>query len=105
MPRIISLLLLGIVVAASVLQIPWLLTISTALFWIYAVLSPISLFHSLSKFEELKKVSIGSFLTSMFFSFITLGVYAYVGWSWTFAWVMLTVFVRVGAAFSNKEVK
>ena len=105
MPRIISLTLLGIVVAASVLQIPWLLTISTALFWIYAVLSPIVFFINVATFEKLKQVSTGEFLVRTILSFVALGVFAYVGWAWVFAWGMLSFFVCISAAFADREAK
>ena len=105
MIRLISLFILGFAIAASITQIPWMLTIYTAIFWIYAVASPIAFFTNLAQFEELKNISIGDFLVSTAFSFIALGVYAYLGWAWIFGWVMLAFVVCICAAFANKEVK
>lgn len=105
MARIIALIFLATIVVASITQIPWLLTISTALFWIYAVLSPIAFFANVAVFEKLKQVSTGEFLTQTILSFVALGVFAYVGWAWVFAWGMLSFFVCISAAFADREAK
>ena len=105
MARIIALIFLATIVVASITQIPWLLTISTALFWIYAVLSPIVFLINVATFEKLKQVSTGEFLVRTILSFIALGVFAYVGWAWVFAWVMLSFFVSISAASTDKKAK
>lgn len=103
MARFISFILLVVIVAATALQMPWLLTISTALFWIYAVLSPIGFFSAVFQFEKLKQVSVGEFIGSTLFSILVLSVLAYAGWAWTFGWVLMILFVKLGAAFSTNK--
>lgn len=103
MARLISFILLVVIVAATALQTPWLLTVSTALFWIYAVISPIGFFTALFQFEKLKQVSVGEFIGSTLFSILVLSVLAYAGWAWAFGWVLMILFVKLGAAFSTNK--
>lgn len=103
MARFISFVLLAVIVAATALQTPWLLTISTALFWIYALISPIGFFIVLFRFEELKQVSVGEFIGSTLFSILWLSVLAYAGWAWTFGWALMILFVKLGAALSTNK--
>ena len=107
---------IGVILGAYITQIPALVTIATALYWIVSILLPIFLLLLAICFlvapEQTKQgfhKSIGNTTTSRFIlgvirSFALLGTYAVVGWAFPFAMTMIVVVLMISVRFSNTQV-
>lgn len=107
---------IGVILCAHITQIPALVTITTALYWIVSILLPTVLLllavYFLVAPEQAKQgfhQSVGNTTTSRFIlgvvrSFTLLGTYAVVGWAFPFAMTMIVVVLMISFRFNNKEV-
>ena len=105
----------GCILGAYLTQIPFLVTIATVIYWIVSIGLPVLFTLLLLCFlvapEQAKegaakawnKQSTLSFIAGSIKSFITLGVYATVGWAWPFAMTMIAFVMIVSVRFNNKE--
>ena len=95
--KIFNLVSVSVVLGAAVTQIPILLTLSTAIFWILAVTSPIAVVMLSLTFNNQRTVdskSRGVFDCVISAGFI--GVFAYVGWTWVVAWLVVALLLSTG---------
>ena len=107
---------IGVILGAYITQIPALVTIAAALYWIVSILLPIFLLllaiYFLATPEQTKQgfhKSIGNTTTSRFIlgvirSFALLGTYAVVGWAFPLAMTMIVVVLMISVRFSNTQV-
>lgn len=96
--KIFNLISISVVLGAAVTQIPILLTLSTAIFWILAVTPPVAVvllaltFNSprtlVSKLQKLQSV------VDCFISASIIAVFAYVGWTWVVAWLVVALLLN-----------
>lgn len=88
--KIFNLVSVSVVLGAAVTQIPILLTLSTAIFWILAVTSPIAVvILSLTFNSPRTVVSKLQSVVDCFISASIIAVFAYVGWTWVVAWLVV----------------
>ena len=104
------------ILGAYITQIPVLVTIATALYWIVSILLPLVLVLMLICFliapEQAKQgfkkaedqTSSLQFTIGTLKSFALLGTYAVVGWAFPFAMTMLVVVLMISVRFSNTQV-
>lgn len=107
---------IGVILGAYITQIPALVTIATALYWIVSILLPIFLLllaicflvapeQAKQGFKQAQeKTSNLEFATGIIKNFTLLGTYAVVGWAFPFAMTMIVVVLIISVRFSNTQV-
>lgn len=102
----------GLILAAFFTQIPFLLTISTAIYWIVAIILPFGLLLIMvgfsidgdKVFASWHNSSKLQIVGALIKSFITLGVYALVGWTWPFAFALIITLLFISVRCKSSVV-
>lgn len=102
----------GLILAAFFTQIPFLLTISTAIYWIVAIILPVGLLLTMIGFAMDGDKVFASWNNNsklqvvwvLIKSFITLGVYALVGWTWPFAFALIITLIVISVRCKSSVV-
>lgn len=106
----------AVILGAYITQIPALVTIATALYWIVSILLPLVLILLLVCFlvapeqtkqgfqQSIGNTTISRFIIGVIRSFALLGTYAVVGWAFPFAMTMIVVVLMISVRFSNTQV-